>query len=412
LPIAGGTVTGPITLAADPANPLEAATKQYIDAKPTGIGEAPTDGQLYGRKSATWAVVPAGGGGGGSARVFNAIGNPSFEVTQRNCGGLLTNPGNDTIIEDRWRWQKTAPFNCNVQVVNTSLGADGGIISPGSNFSITRSFFRITNQATVSPTASDYLQITQFLEGIQLRELMGGPHSLSILARSSVASLSFGITWRDPSATRSLSKLATLSATANSWTLVTLANMPAFPSAGATFSIAPGQVGGYLGIVLTAGSGNLPPANDAWQSGNFIGAVGQSNFAASSVGSTLDIAFLQHEPGAVCNPLADIDFDTNYEACLRYFSKSAPYATKPGTDPNGAFRGTVPNTSYNVQPAVVFPRIMAKSPNVTITNYAGLGAASVSSITNNEREITKIVLSASQTGIYSVTFSWYADTGW
>jgi hypothetical protein len=34
LPLAGGTLTGPLTLAADPAAALQAATKQYVDARP------------------------------------------------------------------------------------------------------------------------------------------------------------------------------------------------------------------------------------------------------------------------------------------------------------------------------------------------------------------------------------------
>ena len=33
LPLSGGTMTGPLILAADPVQPLEAATKQYVDAK-------------------------------------------------------------------------------------------------------------------------------------------------------------------------------------------------------------------------------------------------------------------------------------------------------------------------------------------------------------------------------------------
>jgi hypothetical protein len=33
LPVAGGTMTGPLTLAADPAAPLQAATKEYVDAQ-------------------------------------------------------------------------------------------------------------------------------------------------------------------------------------------------------------------------------------------------------------------------------------------------------------------------------------------------------------------------------------------
>jgi hypothetical protein len=44
-------------------------TGQYVQAPISllggGVPEAPVDGQLYGRKSSAWSVVPSGGGGGG-----------------------------------------------------------------------------------------------------------------------------------------------------------------------------------------------------------------------------------------------------------------------------------------------------------------------------------------------------------
>jgi len=57
--IAGDTMTGPLVLPADPAQPLEAATKQYVDSRvvPGGIPEAPIDGTTYGRNNASWQRV-------------------------------------------------------------------------------------------------------------------------------------------------------------------------------------------------------------------------------------------------------------------------------------------------------------------------------------------------------------------
>jgi Chaperone of endosialidase len=68
LPLTGGALTGPLILAGDPTVPLGAATKQYVDAHSGsgGLADAPTDGQLYGRQSAAWAVVPTGGGTAGT----------------------------------------------------------------------------------------------------------------------------------------------------------------------------------------------------------------------------------------------------------------------------------------------------------------------------------------------------------
>jgi hypothetical protein len=50
--ISGGSITG----IADPANPLDVANKEYVDARVGGIGEAPVDGKLYGRMNAVWTA--------------------------------------------------------------------------------------------------------------------------------------------------------------------------------------------------------------------------------------------------------------------------------------------------------------------------------------------------------------------
>ncbi|MDA9539225.1 hypothetical protein ACM41_24300 [Bradyrhizobium sp. CCBAU 21362] len=57
LDLAGGTLTGPLMLAADPAVALGAATKQYVDSHSGGIADAPSDGAPYGRLNAAWAKL-------------------------------------------------------------------------------------------------------------------------------------------------------------------------------------------------------------------------------------------------------------------------------------------------------------------------------------------------------------------
>lgn len=63
LPLAGGTLTGSLTLNADPATALGAATKQYVDGHAGGLADAPSDGSLYGRLNAAWVKgLPLAGG--------------------------------------------------------------------------------------------------------------------------------------------------------------------------------------------------------------------------------------------------------------------------------------------------------------------------------------------------------------
>ena len=54
------SMTGTTTLSADPAANLQAATKQYVDNKFSGliaIPDAPSDGSTYGRNNAAWTNV-------------------------------------------------------------------------------------------------------------------------------------------------------------------------------------------------------------------------------------------------------------------------------------------------------------------------------------------------------------------
>jgi hypothetical protein len=52
------TITGgAIAVTADPAAALEVATKQYVDARVGGIGEAPIDTKVYGRSAAAWVAA-------------------------------------------------------------------------------------------------------------------------------------------------------------------------------------------------------------------------------------------------------------------------------------------------------------------------------------------------------------------
>jgi hypothetical protein len=60
LPLGGGTMTGAITLAADPATAPQAATKNYVDNRTPITTDAPNDGTYYVRRNLAWIANPAG----------------------------------------------------------------------------------------------------------------------------------------------------------------------------------------------------------------------------------------------------------------------------------------------------------------------------------------------------------------
>jgi hypothetical protein len=258
-------------------------------------------------------------------RSFNSVGNANFEVDQRRCG-QVTNPGTTGFLMDRWALFITGTMRVSGQQMAVNVPV------PGTNFYVTSKILR-TTLTTVQGSlgAGDYAILYQEIEGTEMRELLGDVHSVSLLVRSSVANLKFSVALKDTAGTptRSLVKLCSLGA-ADTWTLVQLPNIPVW-DAGGTWGAGPGVLGYTLNICLAAGSTFTAPAADVWQTGNYVGASGMSNFAANAVNSTFDVAFVQHEPGNECTAFIDVPWTENYEKCLRYYQKTWDYAALPGS---------------------------------------------------------------------------------
>ena len=60
LPLAGGTLTGSLTLAADPTLAAQASTKNYVDGRTPITTDAPANGIYYMRYNNTWQPNPGG----------------------------------------------------------------------------------------------------------------------------------------------------------------------------------------------------------------------------------------------------------------------------------------------------------------------------------------------------------------
>lgn len=355
-------------------------------------------------------------------RSFNAIGNPTFECDQRNVGNAITAPtAANGFAVDRWSPQKNGMASAAFQIQQIS---SGGTLVPGTSFNISASKLRVTlTAAQASLAASDIFWLTQYVEGPRMRELGTDVHSFSVLAQSTVANLSFALSLRDSGTTHSLCKLCTLGA-ANTPTLIRLPNLPLWVSGG-SWSWSPGQVGYILSVALCCGSTYMPPANDTWQNGNFVGAVGMSNFAASPLNSTLDLLFIQHEPGALCTTPMDCPFETNYQACLRYYGKSWDLGTAIGTASDSGVCAAVytPNSQF-LPVNVRFPVPMAKDVTPVFYSRDGATSSAVSFVGAGVKAINGTA-TAGQKGMPYVTFGaapsasadwamfhYTIDTGW
>jgi len=354
-------------------------------------------------------------------RSFSSVGNPNGEVTQRNCRTAVNVSAGTNFIEDRWVLGCGGTLTAQGQGFQSGLGATAGVSIPGTSYAITTAFLRITSTTTkASLAAGDSIYLQQSIEGPMFRELMNDVTSLSILCRSTVANLKFGIALRDPTGSRSLTKLCTLGA-ANTITAFQLPNLPIWPSAG-TFTAQVGSVGYLLSICVASGSTMTSPANDTWQSGNFFAATGQDNLAATASG-VFEVFVVQHCPGSNTD-LMDKPFSQNYDECLRYYSQTYAYGTKAGT---ATFNGS--NASFYCAQAGfangygVYPKRMAKTPGTTIYNPntgtqssaydPGAGANVTLSGLAYGNDLAFMQLSASGLAVgHQLIVHYVGDTGW
>lgn len=351
-------------------------------------------------------------------RSFNAIGNPNFEIDQINVNAFFSNQPTGTKACDRWQLSKSAATG----TVNTQASNSGSVLVPGTSFCIsnTQQALQIgTTQATLAATDLVFLQ--QFIEGPRWRELSADATSVSLLVYSTVA-LKFSLSLRSASAAQSLCKLCTIPS-ANTWTLITLPNLPK-PSSG-TFSILPGIVGITLSICLAAGSTYTPPANDVWQNGNFVGAVGMDNWLSKPVNSNFYVAFVQHEPGPVCSTLMDKPFSQNLDECKRYYTKSYNYGVKPGTASSQAGEIMIPAlASTQGYAGIPYKSTMAKTPTITAYDPVGGNPNGVYDLAASAARTVSGIVNAGDSGFGGVTLTtpnaanttyllqYGADTGW
>jgi hypothetical protein len=255
-----------------------------------------------------------------------------------------------------------------------------------------------------------------------MRELISDVHSVSLLVYTSVAGLKFGLSLTDGTS-RSLTKLCTIPA-ANTWTLITLPNLPVWASGGA-WSLTPGSAGYTLCITLACGTTYMSPANDTWQNGAFFGAAGQDNFASKPVNSIFYAGFVQHEPGAVCSTPIDCPFTDNLDACLRYYQKTFAYATVPGAANAVGFLALYPwTTSGSPYGVIQFRKIMAKPPSVigyssitgainTVRDSAATADRAITTVSNpSDSGFNGLFLSAYNAAATIYQFHYTADTGW
>jgi hypothetical protein len=278
LPLAGGTLTGPLTLAADPTAPLGASTKQYVDA--TNI------------------------------RYRNRIINGDMSVDARHGGALVAGPVNSSSYAiDRWGISSNSAGN-----IGQSLTSGGSV---NNQFSYALNWTTTTAHTVVAADVTGYYH---GIEGCNFNDANFGlanaqPVVLEFWAQSSLTGTFAGGLQNGASA-RSYVFTYSLP-TANTWTKIRI-SIPG-DTAG-TWQVAGNAVAAYLLFNVGAGS-TFAHATGSWAPGNFYTVAGAVNPVATANATFYITGVALMVGAAAANAEPEFKkYADNLIDCQRYFA--------------------------------------------------------------------------------------------
>ena len=281
LPLAGGTMSGPVTnltLAADPTVAAQAATKHYVDN----------------------AVV------GGVVTNPNRLINGDMRIDQR---GVASGAGGTATGYTVDRWQ----FNSNLTTKGTWTRNPNS-----SDFAFPYSLRFVSNSA-YAVAAGDYFGFLQNIEADMVSDFQWGSANaqsvtLSFWAYSSLTG-TFGGSVQNYGATRSYPFTYSIPV-AFAWTRIVI-TVPGDTAGTWVMNGAAGSV--VLNLDLGAGTTYRGPAN-AWASANYVGATGSVSVVAAN-GATFYVTGVKLEVGSVATPFPQQSTAKSMADCQRYYQK-------------------------------------------------------------------------------------------
>lgn len=282
VPLSGGTMTGPLVLAADPTVALGATTKQYVDT----------------------AVQP------------NRLDNGDMWVDQHNGGAVVHPPVNSAVVcPDRW-------YVTNSQINKMAFGQNynGSPSCPGFQYYLGAQ----TIAAVAAPVAADYWAFWQSIEADFWGDLMWGTANaklitLSFWVYSSLTGTFSGAISNYTSPFRVYVFTYNIP-TANVWTKIAItipgetANPASWPLTGN---------GGAVEVIWDLGSGSTyrSATINTWISGGTLGLNGQTGSVSliSTLNAKFAITGVKIEPGTSATPYLVEDLAKRLIRCQRYY---------------------------------------------------------------------------------------------
>ena len=279
LPLAGGTLTGPLTLAGNPATALQATPKQYVDALPVAMND-------------------------------NRIINGDMRIDQRNNGASGTAI---SYMVDRWVYGASIVGK---GTWSRYAHGPGGIATTGCGYNL-----GFTSASAYAPLAADAFYFHQPVEADMAGDFAWGgagaqPVTLSFWVTSSLTGTFSGAIRNYPLPSTRSYPFSFNIPVANTYTKIAIT----IPGDTAGTWVLQGNAAA-LAVIFDLGSGATwrGPAN-AWAAGNFVGANGAQSVVATN-GATYNITGVKLEVGSIATPFDRQSPAKTLNDCRRYYQQ-------------------------------------------------------------------------------------------
>lgn len=289
--------------------------------------------------------------------------NTSFEIWQ--SGTSLTDAASAAVLTDGWCYYRSGAGRGTIaqetSVVPTVANV-GSLVRASLGFTVTT--------ADNSIAAGDYYIIRHAIEGYYAQSIVQRTFTLSFWVRAAVTG-TYCVRFTNSGTDRSYVSEYTISS-ANTWEFKTI-TVTASPTAG-TWDYTNG-VGLEVSWTLAAGSTYQTTA-DAWASGNYLATANQANLMATNA-NTFYLAAPKITPGPVASRWVALPYERELTRCQRYYEKSYPVDTSPGTTftVSSTFGVYPAGPATNLNTNVSFKVTKRATPTVTQYDAAGTSGA-------------------------------------
>jgi hypothetical protein len=195
--------------------------------------------------------------------------------------------------------------------------------------------------------------------------------------------------------------------TASTWTRISVTDIPPLPTGMGTWNFGEGQTGLYIGVVMATGTQWQATAAqlNKWNQAFFAGSAQNNNFC-TVVNNQIYITGIKLEASTVATYLSVPSFDADLWDCLRYYYTTFTYQSVTAGVPIQA-------TAYAAAAVILshmFPRRMAKVPNVVPYGFNSHAAGNITNISTGT-DIANATVGATQKGVLAYPTATGATAG-